>query len=91
MARQGEYRRYPYYIHLVMLRAFFHEFLSHSIEIHRSWMPSATALSSFLCYTLIAGEKLTVSTAFTAVSLFSYLQGPMTELPAQIFALLHGL
>ena len=54
-------------------------------------MPSATALSSFLCYTLIAGEKLTVSTAFTAVSLFSYLQGPMTELPAQIFALLHGL
>lgn len=53
-------------------------------------MPSATALSSFLCYTLIAGEKLTVSKAFTSVSLFSYLQGPMTELPNQIFALLHG-
>lgn len=53
-------------------------------------MPSATGLLSFLCYTLIAGEKLTVSKAFTSVSLFSYLQGPMTELPAQIFALLHG-
>lgn len=43
-----------------------------------------------MCYTLIAGERLTVSKAFTAIALFSQLQGPMTELPGQIFAMLHG-
>ncbi|KAF9644674.1 pleiotropic drug resistance ABC transporter [Thelephora ganbajun] len=55
-----------------------------------TWMPSATALSTFLCYTLLAGEKLSVSKAFTAIALFSYLQEPMTALPGQIFALLHA-
>ncbi|KAF9270717.1 pleiotropic drug resistance ABC transporter [Marasmius fiardii PR-910] len=54
------------------------------------WIPSATALVSFLCYTLIAGERLTVSVAFTAIALFSQLQGPMSEIPGQIFALLHA-
>lgn len=53
-------------------------------------MPSATALTSFLCYTLIAGERLTVSKAFTSIALFSQLQEPMTALPGQIFAMLHG-
>lgn len=53
-------------------------------------MPSATALISFLCYTLIDGQKLTVAKAFTSVALFSYLQGPMAALPNQIFAILHG-
>lgn len=53
-------------------------------------MPSATALVSFLSYTLIAGERLTVSTAFTAIALFSQLQEPMTALPGQFFAMLHG-
>ncbi|KAG7099723.1 hypothetical protein E1B28_001540 [Marasmius oreades] len=55
-----------------------------------TWIPSATALVSFLCYTLIAHERLTVSVAFTAIALFSQLQGPMTEIPGQIFALLHA-
>jgi hypothetical protein len=57
----------------------------------RTWIPSATALSTFLCYTLVAGEKLTVSKAFTAIALFSYLQEPMTALPGQVFALLYGM
>ena len=54
------------------------------------WMPSATALAVFVCYTIFAGHPLTVATAFTATALFSYLQGPMLELPGQIFAMLHG-
>ena len=57
---------------------------------HRIWMPSATALTCFLCYTLIAGLRLTVSKAFTSIALFSQLQGPMTALPGQLFAMLHG-
>lgn len=61
-----------------------------SLTSIRTWIPSATALSTFLCYTLLAGEKLTVSKAFTAIALFSYLQEPMTALPGQVFALLHG-
>ncbi|KAF7337494.1 P-loop containing nucleoside triphosphate hydrolase protein [Mycena sanguinolenta] len=55
-----------------------------------TWIPSATALTSFLCYTLIAGQRLTVSKAFTSLALFSALQEPMTALPAQVFAMLHG-
>lgn len=53
-------------------------------------MPSATALSVFICYTLIAKERLTVSTTFTAIALLTQLQGPMMALPNQIFAMLHG-
>lgn len=53
-------------------------------------MPSATALLTFLCYTLIAKQQLTVAKAFTSIALFSSLQGPMTALPEQVFALLHG-
>jgi len=59
--------------------------------INRVWIPSAMALSSFLCYTLIAGERLTVSKAFTSVALFSQLQTPMVALPGQFFAMLHGM
>ncbi|KAJ3988444.1 P-loop containing nucleoside triphosphate hydrolase protein [Lentinula detonsa] len=55
-----------------------------------TWMPSATALVSFLSYTLIARERLTVSTAFTAIALFTQLQEPMTALPGQFFAMLHA-
>ncbi|KAF9015690.1 P-loop containing nucleoside triphosphate hydrolase protein [Cyathus striatus] len=54
------------------------------------WIPSATALATFLCYTLIAGEQLTVSKAFTSIALFSQLQEPMTALPGQFFAMLHA-
>ncbi|KAG6837333.1 hypothetical protein H0H93_011428 [Arthromyces matolae] len=35
-------------------------------------------------------ERLTVSKAFTSIALFSHLQGPMTALPNQIFALLNA-
>ncbi|KAL0951622.1 hypothetical protein HGRIS_008303 [Hohenbuehelia grisea] len=55
-----------------------------------TWIPSATALVSFMCYTLIAGEKLTISKAFTSIALFSSIQEPMTALPGQFFALLHA-
>ena len=57
---------------------------------YRIWLPSATALTSFLCYTLISGQRLTVSKAFTSIALFSELQFPMMILPDQIFAILHG-
>ncbi|TFY64349.1 hypothetical protein EVJ58_g2686 [Rhodofomes roseus] len=55
-----------------------------------TWIPSATAVASFLCFTLIAGERLTVAKAFTSIALFSYIQEPMTQLPEQFFALLHA-
>ena len=53
-------------------------------------MPSATALTSFLCYTLISGQRLTVSKAFASIALFSQLNGPLGMLPEQIFAILNG-
>jgi hypothetical protein len=59
--------------------------------LSRTWIPSATALSSFLCYTLIAGKELTVAKAFTAIALFAQLQEPMTTLPIQVFAMLRGM
>jgi len=43
-----------------------------------------------MCYTLIAGQDLTVSKAFTSLALFGHLERPMTELPRQIFAMLNG-
>ncbi|KAG8905564.1 hypothetical protein FRB99_008669 [Tulasnella sp. 403] len=55
-----------------------------------NWIPIAVVLVSFLCYTMIAKEELTVSKAFTSIEVFSQLEGPMTELPDQIFALLHA-
>ncbi|PFH52248.1 hypothetical protein AMATHDRAFT_2254 [Amanita thiersii Skay4041] len=65
-------------------------FLSTGISFLWTWLPSATALIAFLCYTIIAGESLTVSKAFTAIALFSYLQGPMIALPGQFFAFLQA-
>ncbi|CAE6506129.1 unnamed protein product [Rhizoctonia solani] len=55
-----------------------------------TWVPSAVILVAFTSYTLLAKEPLTVSRAFTAIELFSQLQGPMSQLPQQIFALLHA-
>ncbi|KDQ63255.1 hypothetical protein JAAARDRAFT_29273 [Jaapia argillacea MUCL 33604] len=55
-----------------------------------TWIPSATALTSFLFYTLVAGQRLTVSKAFTSIALFSQLQEPMSSLPGQFFAFLHA-
>lgn len=57
---------------------------------YRTWVPSAVILVSFVSFTIIAKEPLTVSKAFTAIEVFSQLQTPMTQLPSQIFALLHG-
>ncbi|KAJ1310996.1 hypothetical protein OPQ81_009504 [Rhizoctonia solani] len=55
-----------------------------------TWVPSAVVLVAFTSYTLLAKEPLTVSRAFTAIEVFSQLQGPMSQLPQQIFALLHA-
>lgn len=59
--------------------------------LRRIWIPSATALVSFLCYTLIAGQPLTVSKAFTSIALFSQLQGAMMAVPSEIMAMLNGM
>jgi hypothetical protein len=84
----GEYRCNYHRFHLVgVLRIS----SATNLTSARTWIPSATALSTFLCYTLLAGEKLSVSKAFTAIALFSYLQEPMTALPGQVFALLNGM
>lgn len=53
-------------------------------------MPSATAITTFVCYTVVARESLTVSKAFTSIALLNYLQSSMTAFPGQVFALLHG-
>ena len=57
---------------------------------YRTWVPSATALTSFLCYTLISGQRLTVSKAFASIALFAQLYGPLGTLPEQLFAILNG-
>ncbi|KAF8634908.1 hypothetical protein AX15_000655 [Amanita polypyramis BW_CC] len=54
------------------------------------WVLSAVAPATFSCYTLVAGERLTVSKAFTSLALFSYLHGPMMELPRQFLAFLNA-
>ncbi|KAG8988966.1 hypothetical protein FRB94_014789 [Tulasnella sp. JGI-2019a] len=54
------------------------------------WIPSAVILVSFLSFTTLAGEQLTVSKAFTSIEVFNQLQGPLTELPGQIIALLQA-
>jgi hypothetical protein len=84
----GKCRRNSHRFYLVCI--FPSTLLTAKLTNIRTWIPSATALSTFLCYTLLAGEKLSVSKAFTAIALFSYLQEPMTALPGQVFALLHG-
>jgi len=55
------------------------------------WVPSAMALFSFLFYTVVASGELTVAKTFTALALFASLQGPMMELPEQVFAFFHGI
>ena len=78
---------------LHMVECFLIYSLKHSVlkpRYYRTWMPSATALTSFLCYTLIFGQRLTVSKAFTSIALFNQLQSTMISLPRQFFAMLHG-
>ncbi|KAG8820432.1 hypothetical protein FRC19_008875 [Serendipita sp. 401] len=55
-----------------------------------TWIPSATALASFIAYTLISGKPLTVSVAFTALGVFGHLQSSMGALPGHLFALFHA-
>ena len=38
----------------------------------------------FVCYTVVEKDRLTIAVAFTAIALFSYLQGPIMELPDQV-------
>ena len=40
---------------------------------------------------IVAGGRLTVSKTFTALALFSFLRGPMLELPEELFSFLHGM
>jgi hypothetical protein len=56
----------------------------------RTWIPSAVVLAAFMSYTVIAGHPLTVSNASVSIEIFSQLQGPIAELPDQIFSLLHA-
>jgi ABC-type multidrug transport system fused ATPase/permease subunit len=55
-----------------------------------SRIPAVTTLLCFWSYTYLEGERLTVAKAFTAMALFGSLQGPLTQLPGEIFALLHA-
>ena len=48
------------------------------------------AFFSFLFYTVVAKETLTVSKTFTSLALFGDLIFPLSYLPEQIFMLLHG-
>ncbi|EJD03804.1 P-loop containing nucleoside triphosphate hydrolase protein [Fomitiporia mediterranea MF3/22] len=54
------------------------------------WVPSAMALFSFLFYTVVAGGRLTVSKTFTSLALFSFLRGPMLQLPDEMMRYLHA-
>ncbi|KDQ09185.1 hypothetical protein BOTBODRAFT_179201 [Botryobasidium botryosum FD-172 SS1] len=54
------------------------------------WIPSAVILVSFMAFTTIAGQPLSVSKVFASIEVFAWLQAPMAELPNQIFALLHA-
>lgn len=45
-------------------------------------LPTAVIVTSFACYTLIAGHALDVPTAFTAMTLFALLSTPLTALPS---------
>lgn len=48
------------------------------------WVPTAILLVSFWSLTSLFGRPLTVSIAFTSISLFSQLQGALRALPNQI-------
>jgi hypothetical protein len=58
--------------------------------LNRYLIPPTTALMSFMCYTLFAGNDLSVSKAFTSISLFGRLQGPLLRLPSDLSELLEG-
>lgn len=93
MESQGQHGQRIDYFPLVCITAFLVCQRTQLIVVTtsvRTWVPSATALASFMCYTMLAKERLTVSKAFTSVALFSRLQEPMSVLPAQVSALLHG-
>ncbi|KAG0148468.1 hypothetical protein CROQUDRAFT_105709 [Cronartium quercuum f. sp. fusiforme G11] len=48
------------------------------------WVPTAVLLVSFWSLTTLFGQPLTVSIAFTSISLFSQLQSALRDLPKQI-------
>lgn len=47
---------------------------------------SSVTVVSFFCYVQIQKKELTVSVAFTAMSLFGMLQSPLTNLPMFVSA-----
>lgn len=54
------------------------------------WVPTAVLLVSFWSLTSLFGRPLTVSIAFTSISLFAQLQGALRALPGQITSWLKG-
>ena len=48
------------------------------------------AFFSFLFYTVVEKQTLTVPKTFASLALFSLLQGPLLKLPEEVFRFLHG-
>ena len=91
VASKRKHSRHRHFVHMVESFSFtLCSMAISAVAYYRIWVPSATAFTSFLCYPLIFGQPLTVSKAFTSIALFAKLQTPMTMLPEQIFAILHG-
>ena len=90
VACKSEHSRHCYVLHIVECFLISSDIVASSPAYYRIWVPSATALTSFLCYTLISGQRLTVSKAFASIALFSQLNGPLGTLPEQLFAILNG-
>ncbi|CAO1630357.1 unnamed protein product [Sympodiomycopsis kandeliae] len=54
-------------------------------------LPIAVSLFSFFCYVKVQGNELDVPTAFTAVTLFSMVRGPLNTIPIFAMATLNAL
>lgn len=54
-------------------------------------LPIAVSLFSFFCYVKVQGNELDVATAFTAVTLFSMVRGPLNTIPIFAMATLNAL
>ena len=91
VASQGKYSWNTDLVYLVHNSHYVANTVNTNMSFPRIWVPSAMALFTFMCYTVLSGGTLTVSKTFTALSLFSMLQGPMMELPEQLFSFLHGM
>jgi hypothetical protein len=64
--------------------------LSGCIAFLWTFTPTAVLLISFWAFTSVFHQPLTVSIAFTSISLFTQLQWALQDLPSQITAWLRG-